>query len=265
MPRSYTAVGSLINTIHEENQSINPPKRDYLESNISNGNFRNNNSYYKGSKPFNSAQNLSGGNRYKKEKELIQEEIVKPQFINSQLNDDVHFADLKQDDDLFYKKMQKLQIKEENKKEEKVEEEKPKSEEQPEIEQIEQKEEPYDDNNEYYTSQTEGNYYNNNYTQRYRNNYYYNQRGNYNGYNNYNSNYRYNSYRRNYNDDYQNEEDLIAQTLGNEEKEENYYEKKENKVNKKKKIRPPKEDKVESKNTSGGPVIIKLDTVSIFI
>lgn len=233
----------MINTIHAENQNIRPPKKDYLESNISNGNFRNNNSYYKGSKPFNSAQNLSGGNRYKKEKEFIEEEVVKPQFINSQLDNDVHFQDLKQDDDLFYKKMQKLQVKET--------EEKPKEEEKP----IEQNEE--DNNEQYYTSQTEGNYYNNNYnTQRYRKNYYYNnQRGNYN------NNYRYNSYRRNYNNDYQNEEELIAQTLGNEEED---YEKKENKVNRKKKIRPPKEEEKAETKTSSGKVIIKIDSVSLY-
>ena len=33
------------------------------------------------------------------DKELV-EEIVKPQFINSQLDSEVHFADLKQDEDV---------------------------------------------------------------------------------------------------------------------------------------------------------------------
>lgn len=105
--RSYSGVGEIVKSIHEDNQNIQPPKKDYLDGNLglsyhdrnNTTNFSNTNSYYK-NKTFNSANNLSGSNRFRKEKELVEEEIVKPQFINSQLDSEVHFADLKQDEDV---------------------------------------------------------------------------------------------------------------------------------------------------------------------
>lgn len=105
--RSYSGVGEIVKRIHEDNQNSKPPKKDYLDGNLglsyhdrnSTANFNNTNSYYK-NRTFNSANNLSGSNRFRKEKEFVEEEIVKPQFINSQLDSEVHFTDLKQDEDV---------------------------------------------------------------------------------------------------------------------------------------------------------------------
>ena len=125
--KNYTGgVGEILKNTNERNDNIKPTK-SYLESNLSNNNYyyshrnynnNNNNNKYRNNNYYKNKYPSSASNLHEKTNEIeSSDNVTKPMFVNTKLNEqtDIKFAELKQEDDLFLKKMQQMENKDKEK------------------------------------------------------------------------------------------------------------------------------------------------------